>query len=178
MALAILNELPENPTTVIIHDIDSAEEHAQLAAFGADVVLYAGVSKKSMAEAIDTTLESRRQFIQRKRFDRRGLTDPKIADFVSESQAMQIFMEEVRQVIPSDSPILLMGETGVGKEHLAKAIHAESPRSGGPFISVNMAACPNSCLKANFSAMNRALLPVPCDIAAVHSNWLTQGPYF
>jgi transcriptional regulator with PAS, ATPase and Fis domain len=119
-----------------------------LAAFGADVVLYAGVSKKSMAEAIETTLESRRLFIQRKRFDRRGQTDPKITDFVSESQAMQIFMEEVHQVISSDSPILLMGETGVGKEHLAKAIHAESPRSGGPFISVNTAAMPEQLLES------------------------------
>jgi len=146
--ISILNELPENPTTVIIHNSDSAEEHAQLAAAGADVVLYAGVSKKSMAEAIEATLESRRQFILRKRFDRRGLTDPKIADFVSESQAMQIFMEEVLQVIPSDSPILLMGETGVGKEHLAKAIHAESPRSGGPFISVNMVAMPDQLLES------------------------------
>ena len=96
--------MPENPTTVIIHDSDSAEEHAQLAAAGADVVLYAGVSKKSMAEAIETTLESRRQFILRKRFDRRGLTDPKIADFVSESQAMQIFMEEVLQVFRAIHP--------------------------------------------------------------------------
>jgi len=146
--IAILNELPENPTTVIIHESDSAEEHAQLAAAGADVVLYAGISKKSMAEAIETTLESRRQFILRKRFDRRGLTDPKIADFVSESQAMQIFMEEVFQVIPSDSPILLTGETGVGKEHLAKAIHAESPRSGGPFVSINMAAMPDQLLES------------------------------
>jgi DNA-binding NtrC family response regulator len=147
-AIAILNELPENPTTVVINDSDSAEEHAQLAAAGADVVLYTGISKKSMVEAIETTLESRRQFILRKRFDRRGLTDPKIADFVSESQAMQIFMEEVLQVIPSDSPILLMGETGAGKEHLAKAIHAESPRSGGPFVSVNMAAMPDQLLES------------------------------
>ena len=146
--ISILNELPENPTTVIIHGSDSAEEHAQLTAAGADVVLYAGISKKSMAEAIETTLDSRRQFILRKRFDRRGLTDPKIADFVSESQAMQIFMEEVLQVIPSDSPILLMGETGVGKEHLARAIHAESPRSGGPFVSVNMAAMPDQLLES------------------------------
>jgi two-component system response regulator AtoC len=146
--IAILNELPENPTTVVIHGSDSAEENAQLAAAGADVVLYAGVRKKSMVEAIEATLESRRQFILRKRFDRRGLTDPKIVDFESESQAMQIFMEEVLQVIPSDSPILLMGETGVGKEHLAKAIHAESPRTGGPFISVNMAAMPDQLLES------------------------------
>jgi DNA-binding NtrC family response regulator len=146
--IAILNELPENPTTVIIHDSDSAEEHAQLAAAGADVVLFAGVSKKSMVEAIETTLESRRHFILRKRFDRRGLTDPKISDFVSESRTMQVFMEEVLQVIPNDSPILLVGETGVGKEHLAKAIHAESPRSGGPFVSINMAAIPDQLLES------------------------------
>ena len=146
--IAILNELPENPTTVIIHDNDSPEEHAQLTGAGADVVLYAGISKKSMAEAVETALDSRRQFIQRLRLDRRGTADPKIADFVSESQAMQLFMEEVMQVIPSDSPILLMGETGVGKEHLAKAIHGQSPRAAGPFISVNTAAMPEQLLES------------------------------
>ena len=146
--IEILNQLPESPTTIIIHDRDSAEEHALLAAAGADVVLYAGISKKSMVEAIEMTVESRRLFIQRKGLDRRGRTDPKISDFVSESQAMQIFMEDVYQVIPSDSPILLMGETGVGKEHLARAIHASSPRSAGPFVSVNTAAMPEQLLES------------------------------
>jgi DNA-binding NtrC family response regulator len=146
--IAILNQLPESPTTVIIHDNDSSEQHAQLAAAGADVVLYAGITKKSLYEAIETTLESRRQFIQRRQSNRRGVTEPKITDFVSESQAMQIFMEEVYQVVPSDSPILLLGETGVGKEHLARAIHAESPRSAGPFISVNTAAMPEQLLES------------------------------
>ena len=146
--IAILNELPENPTIVIIHESNSPEEHAQLAAAGADVVLHAGISKKSMLEAIETSIESRRQYIQRKRFDRTGLAEPKITDFVSESRAMQLFMEEVNQIIPSDSPILLMGETGVGKEHLAKAIHTASPRSAGPFISINTAAIPEQLLES------------------------------
>jgi two-component system, NtrC family, response regulator AtoC len=148
VGITILNQLPESPTTVVIHDTDSSEQHALLAAAGADVVLYAGVSRKSLSEAIETTLESRRQFIQKRRMIRRGFTEPKISDFVSESQAMQIFMEEVQQVIASDSPILLLGETGVGKEHLAKAIHAESPRSAGPFISVNTAAMPEQLLES------------------------------
>ena len=65
--IEILNDLPENPTTVIIHDSDSSEEHAMLAAAGADVVLYAGISKKSMVEAIETALESRQQLILRRR---------------------------------------------------------------------------------------------------------------
>lgn len=147
-SIAMLNELPENPTTVILHGSDSAEEHAHLAAAGADMVLFAGISPKSMIEALETTLESRRQFIRMKRFERRGLTEPKIADFVSENHVMQLFMEEVRQILPSDSPILLMGETGVGKEHLAKAIHAESPRSAGPFIVVNMAGIPEQLIES------------------------------
>jgi two-component system response regulator AtoC len=146
--ITTLNELPENPTTVVIHSNDSSEEHAQLAAAGADVILYAGVSRRSLFEAIESALESRRQFIQSKQLYRRGFTEPKISDFASESQAMQIFMDEVRQVIPSDSPILVLGETGVGKEHLAKAIHAESPRSIGPFISVNTAAMPEQLLES------------------------------
>ncbi|MBR9987217.1 MAG: sigma 54-interacting transcriptional regulator, partial [Desulfosarcina sp.] len=146
--IAILNELPESPTTVVIHGGASLEEHARLAAAGADVVLYSGLSKTSIYEAIDSALESRRQFIQRKRFDRRGIVEPRIADFVMESPAMQVFMEEVNQVIPSDSPILLTGETGVGKEHLAKAVHAHGPRSIGPFISINMAAMPENLLES------------------------------
>ena len=146
--IGMLNELPENPTVVVILESDSAEAHAQLTASGADAVLYSGISKKSLFEAIEAALESRRQFIQRRRFDRRGAAEPKIGDFVSESRAMQLFMEDVLQMIPSDSPMLLLGETGVGKEHLAKAIHAQSPRSVGPFVSINMAAMPDQLLES------------------------------
>lgn len=49
-------------------------------------------------------------------------------------------MELVRQVAPLASPVLLLGETGVGKEVLANAIHNRSPRAGGPFIRVNCGA--------------------------------------
>ncbi len=147
-SIAMLNELPETPTTVVLHDSDSSEEHAKLVAAGADVVLYSGVSKKSLIEAIASTVESRRQFIQKNRLNARGHTSPKISDFISESRTMQIFMDEVWKIIPGNSPLLLLGETGVGKEHLAKAIHSESPRSAGPFIAVNTAALPEHLLES------------------------------
>jgi DNA-binding NtrC family response regulator len=146
--ISILNNLPENPVTVILCDDDSSAEQAQLVASGADVVLYKDLPKDRLAEAIEATLESRRQFLQKDRFDRMGRIKPKISDFVSESEVMRIFMEEVRQVIPSDSLLLVLGETGVGKEHLAKAIHAESPRSAGPFVVVNAAALPEQLLES------------------------------
>ena len=148
MGIAILNDLPENPTTVVLHDRDSSEEFAQLVAAGADVVLYSGTSKKSLTEAIETTLESRRQLTRKDRLGQASLEKPKITDFFSANEGMQIFIDEVQQVIPSSSPILILGETGVGKEHLAKAIHAESPRATGPFITVNTAALPEQLLES------------------------------
>jgi transcriptional regulator with GAF, ATPase, and Fis domain len=53
-------------------------------------------------------------------------------------------MEMVRQVAPLDSPVMLLGETGVGKEVIANAIHYSSPRKGGPFIKVNCGAIPEN----------------------------------
>ncbi|MBU0993571.1 MAG: sigma-54 dependent transcriptional regulator [Proteobacteria bacterium] len=146
--LSTLNSLPEKPTIVVIHDSDSSEEHAHLVAAGADVVLYSGITSTSITEAIETTIESRRQLNLMDRFDRQGRVKPKISDFVSFSEEMHIFMDEVAQVIPGNSLILILGETGVGKEHLAKAIHAESTRSSGPFITVNTAALPEQLLES------------------------------
>ena len=50
--------------------------------------------------------------------------------------------------ICSDSSLLLLGETGVGKEHLSKAIHGESHRAQGPFIPINMAAIPEQLMES------------------------------
>ena len=55
-------------------------------------------------------------------------------------------MQKVRQVAPTESPVLLTGETGVGKDVIANAIHLGSPRREGPFIPVNCGAIPESLL--------------------------------
>ncbi len=55
-------------------------------------------------------------------------------------------MEMVRLVAPSDRPALLLGETGAGKEVIANALHAASPRSGGPFVSLQCGAVPDTLL--------------------------------
>lgn len=147
-SIAMINELPETPTTVVLHNSDSSEEHAQLVGAGADVVLYAGISRKSLIEAIESTLESRRQFIQKNRLHAKGQSSPRLSDFVSQSRNMQVLMEEIWKVIPSNAPLLILGETGVGKEHLARAIHSESPRSAGPFVAVNAAALQEQLLES------------------------------
>ncbi|SMC65824.1 regulatory protein, Fis family [Desulfocicer vacuolatum DSM 3385] len=146
--LSILNNLPENPMTIILHGNESSADHARLLAAGADSVIYSGVVFSRLVEVMETVIDSRRQYNLMDRYDRKGRLKPKLSDFISESQQMQIFMEEVHQVVTSDTTLLILGETGVGKEHLAKAIHAESPRSNGPFIAVNTAALPEQLLES------------------------------
>ncbi len=55
-------------------------------------------------------------------------------------------MFQVQQVAKLDSPVLLLGETGVGKDVIANAIHYSSPRKDGPFVSVNCGAIPDSLI--------------------------------
>ena len=147
-SVTLLNNLPEKPTIIILDDRESSEEHANLLASGADVVLYTGIFQDSLMEAIESTLDSRRQFYYVDRLDQRGRIKPRLNDFVSNAEDMQRFLEEVHQVVNSDSSLLLLGETGVGKEHLSKSIHAESHRAQGPFIPINMAAIPEQLMES------------------------------
>ncbi len=72
------------------------------------------------------------------------------ASFVGSSPAAQEIKRQARRAAQSASPVLLLGETGTGKELLAHAIHAASSRAGGPFVSVNIAAVPDTLLEAEF----------------------------
>ncbi len=72
------------------------------------------------------------------------------ASFVGTSSAAVEVKRQARRAAQSGSPVLLLGETGTGKELLAHAIHAASPRADGPFVSVNIAAVPDTLLEAEF----------------------------
>ncbi len=73
-----------------------------------------------------------------------------LASFVGTSAAAVEVKRQARRAAQSSSPVLLLGETGTGKEVLAHAIHAASARASGPFVSVNIAAVPDTLLEAEF----------------------------
>lgn len=72
------------------------------------------------------------------------------ASFVGSSPAAAEVKRQARRAAQSASPVLLLGETGTGKELLAHAIHAASARAQGPFVGVNIAAVPDTLLEAEF----------------------------
>ena len=74
---------------------------------------------------------------------------------LGESDVIKNLIEEVRKIADSRSNVLIVGETGTGKELVARAIHAGSPRRHGPFIPINCSAVPETLLESEFFGYER-----------------------
>jgi len=75
-------------------------------------------------------------------------TPAELDEIVGESEGMRDVKRLVSLFAPSDAPILILGETGTGKELVAKAVHKFSPRASGPFVVVNSSAVPEGILES------------------------------
>jgi DNA-binding NtrC family response regulator len=74
---------------------------------------------------------------------------------LGESEPWRRVVELVELAAPSDTSVLLVGETGTGKEEVARLLHAESSRRDGPFVSVNCAAIPDELFESEFFGHRR-----------------------
>jgi DNA-binding NtrC family response regulator len=143
-----LKSLPETPAVALITEADNPEEQANYLAMGCDIVLNSSLPNEKIKAALHSLIENRREIQTEAIKNKQKLLGPQLSDFVSSSESMTTFMNLVRKVVNSDASLLLLGETGVGKERLARAIHEESFRAKEPFIPVNCAALPDNLLES------------------------------
>jgi PAS domain S-box-containing protein len=103
------------------------------------------VNDRVRAEREIATLTSEREYLRRelsalRHFDR----------IIGRSPAMRAVIEDVVRVAKTDATVLILGETGTGKELVAHAIHAESARRERPLVTVNCAAVPATLIESEF----------------------------
>jgi transcriptional regulator with PAS, ATPase and Fis domain len=79
----------------------------------------------------------------------------RLTDLRTRSSAMRQVLRDARRVARSDASVLITGETGVGKEYLARAMHASSRRATKPFVVVNCGALPESLLESQLFGHER-----------------------
>jgi formate hydrogenlyase transcriptional activator len=75
-------------------------------------------------------------------------TEHDFGDIVGENAALRTILKQVQTVAPTDSTVLIRGETGTGKELIARALHDLTPRKGRTFVKLNCAAIPTGLLES------------------------------
>jgi formate hydrogenlyase transcriptional activator len=120
----------------------------------AAVIEFGSFSSPSGAERVQTQFGSR---IERAEFVDAGCDwcATEFDGIVGSSPALLAILDQVQIVAPTGSTVLIGGETGTGKELIARAVHDHSERSSGPFVKVNCAAIPAELLESELFGHER-----------------------
>jgi len=79
-----------------------------------------------------------------------GCDQPRLSEIVGESAALHQVLKEIELVAPSDATVLVLGETGTGKELIAQAVHQRSRRRDRPLVRVNCTSIPKELFESEF----------------------------
>jgi len=153
-AIREIRELPHRPEVIVVADNAQSEERASLQRGGAFAVIDQNLALEPLRETLASVLRRYRELgVSRIRESRRQRSS--LDDFSSESPAMRRLVGLAARVAASETSLLILGETGVGKEWLARAIHSEGSRRDSPFIAINCAAVPETLLESELFGHER-----------------------
>jgi len=133
--------------------LDLARSHDQ--AFSRDEIELLGEVAKQIAIAVENAAAYRQINDLKERLAKEKLyleeeirTEHGFEEIVGDTPALRRVLKEVETVAPTDSTVLIRGETGTGKELIARALHDLSPRRGRTFVKLNCAAIPTGLLES------------------------------
>src|SRR3989475_308473 len=131
-------------------------------AFSEEDLHFLGQVARQVAIAVENALdygqitESRERLAEERRYLKEELrTEHVFEEIIGESSALKHALRQVETVAPTNSTVLILGETGTGKELVARAIHNLSPRKDHAFVKVNCAAIPLGLLESELFGHER-----------------------
>ena len=147
--LAFARDLPSPPGFIAITAFGSIAQAVDALRRGADDFLTKPLNLDHLAISVTRSVKMRRLRTEVRRF-RELLGNGDFHGLFGRSPSMKTLFDQIVQISRASGPVLIEGESGVGKELVARAVHDESPRSDGPFLAVNCAGVPGQLLESEF----------------------------
>ena len=148
ISLSEIRNLPDRPEVIVLSDEENLTERARLLAAGALAVISRSLTTAGLGKTLEALVERKRAAsIERLRVEQET-EEPRLGSFATASRAMRELLELAEKVASADTSLLILGETGVGKEWLGRAIHLAGGRRDQPFVAVNPAALPEQLLES------------------------------
>ncbi len=154
-AFHCIHEIDARIPVIIITAYSTSETAIEAMKRGAFEYLLKPVEFENLLSTIHRALEISRMSRVPARFEIAGDGDANADQIVGRSPAMQEVYKSIGQVAPQDVNALILGETGTGKEMVARAIYQHSRRAERPFLAINCAALPENLLESELFGHER-----------------------
>ncbi len=137
------------PAVLMISAYGTVDRAVAALKAGADNFLTKPLDMDHFTLSVERLLANRKLQAEVQRF-REVLQREAFHDIEGSSRPMRVLFDRITQIARADGPVLISGESGTGKDLVARAIHAESPRAEQPFLAVNCAGVPAELLESEF----------------------------
>ena len=143
-----IKRLDENAVVVMITAFSSVETAVEAMKAGACDYVTKPFSREEFKVVVEKGLRQRELLAENRELHQELAQRFSLPNIVGTSERMQKVFKVVSQVAPRDTTVLIQGETGTGKELIARAIHFLSPRAKKPFVAVNCSAIPEGLIES------------------------------
>jgi len=140
---------------LMVSALDTAKTAVEALRLGAADYLVKGFELEELRQRVANLLKLATLEKENDALRRRMATEGQFGQMIGRSAEMRRAFEMAERVAPTDSTVLILGESGTGKDLLAQEIHARSPRAEKPFVAVNCAALPETLIESELFVYER-----------------------
>jgi DNA-binding NtrC family response regulator len=153
--LKLLRDQGNQVPVLMISALDAAKTAVEALRLGAADYLVKGFELDELRQRVANLLKLATLEQENDSLRRQLATEGQFGAMIGRSEEMRRAFEIADRVAPTDSTVLILGESGTGKDLLAQEIHVRSPRSGKPFVAVNCAALPETLIESELFGYER-----------------------